>query len=268
MKIVRIFFVCFFATIMMCLLWIGWNYMHVMQLCNIIAAGNKIDSSIVNVASLPTWMANLPIIDQCLEAKIPLVEACRYRNEYAVSVLLEGGADPDYHIPRRFTALEAAIMNSPVGPADDRSYEIVKLLIRAGADVNLHSGNRELITHELASQIDKEDTGSIRENILLYLLENGATPDNKLLCYCIYGGDIDLVRKLIVAYEYDINEAFDGSFFLHKAVIHPMVDGDMVEALLSYGANPLLKNAQGKNAIDLAEERGDNDILNLLLQLH
>ncbi len=91
-----------------------------------------------------------------------------------------------------------------------------------------------------------------------FLLRHGANPDSPrstagrtgLIVTCAYYGDVAVCR-LLIAYGANINAAAkDGTTALMKAAQNDKAD--VVEYLLSKGANPALKDTNGKTALDYA----------------
>ena len=102
------------------------QYTQVKKLCQEIQDGKEIRTDIGNATTAPLFFDNFAVIMQIKGVKIPLVEACYYRNVQAVEILLKNGADPNFYIEGRWSPMEAALI---CGPVDEKSVEIVKLLV-------------------------------------------------------------------------------------------------------------------------------------------
>lgn len=241
------------------------------KLCEQIRMGEEIDADSSNNPSAPLF---LEMCYSCAEAeiKIPLVEACYHRNIQAVQTLLENGADPHFFIDGYKSPLEAALWNGPAGPIDEKSFEIVKMLVDYGCDVNLHASDKSVI-EKMAGLMAGGNDNPLLPEIIVYLLDNGATEGTDyLLHFAARNGNVELARLLIEQYDYDPDEIlFKGqnsvvaSVYYSKFIERP-VTVEMVQMLVEHGADPNLKDDDGKTALDYAVDYGYMDIVELLSQ--
>ena len=218
----------------------------------------------------PIWMDNIAKIFQVDGPKIALVEACYYRNISAVSRLLENGADPNFFIKGRRSPLEAVLSNGPAGPVDEKSYVIVEMLLKAGADVNRYSLDEPIVI-QLSSAMVLDAQNPVKEKILCLLLDHGADREYKGYDYVFHNivcsGNVALAGRIIDTYGADVNEIGYNSqtpLILAVSYSHNSATVEMVEMLLLRGADTRCVDKNGKTAIDWARERDLREIVELL----
>ncbi len=168
----------------------------------------------------------------------------------------------------RFSPLEAALTNGPAGIVDEKSLEIVKMLVAAGCDVNKHASSETVIMH-LSSIIRKEKNGDIDilEEIFLYLLDNGAEKNIDVFHNVIRIGNVELVDKLIKKYNFDVNER--GHLGQNSLIIATRYSSitkavEIIQLLLQNGADKNLKDDNGKTAFDYAVEDNNQTAMHIL----
>lgn len=265
LRMVMVLFVLFLAVNIA-------RYVYAQSLCREIAEGNEIRTSVGNITTAPIWCDDVFVVLQLDAVKIPLVEACYYRNTQAVAVLLANGADPNFYIEGQRTPIEAALCNSPAGPIDERSLEILEMLIDAGADVNLHASAETPIKQMASLMLPDSD---IRESIFLLLLDNCAVAvpgdSNHILHDIIRSGNVDLAQKLIIDYGFDVNSiGYQGQTPLILAVYYGQYNKgasatlDMTAMLITCGANKNAVDDFEKSAFDYAVMYGYDDIVDYL----
>jgi ankyrin repeat protein len=202
-----------------------------------------------------------------------------------VQQLLQEGADPNQQTKSGQTPLIWAAMTKRLG--------IVKILISFGADVNAHGKNKRTALHDACQNIFSQADRELAQQIVLELLKaganinvldrNGETP----LVLSAMGGELDLV-KLLISHGASVNtKDRQGRTALHRAVRHNFIDvvrvllengaevdpqtnnyrqtpliyagrgmggrGDIIQLLLSYGADKDLKDYAGWSALDRAK---------------
>ncbi len=246
-----------------------YEYSTTTKLCRQIASGQTIDTQYSNGTNMPLWLNRISAILQFEGPKIPLVEACYYRNIQAVKCLLNNGADPNLFVPYQMTALEAALWNGPAGPIDEKSLEITKLLVDDGCNIDLYASSKPVIVTLAEHMI--YGYSPIREDILLYLLSykktSVASEYPEVLFHMIRGGHTQMVTVLVNEYGFEINyQDKNGVTPLILAVTYSKESAtvDMIRQLLELGANPTLEDSSGRTAIDYAFENNDGKILETL----
>lgn len=127
--------------------------------------------------------------------------------------------------------------------ACETNIKVVKLLVKAGADVNLKSENDYPIQVAIANN---------KFEIIKFLLENGVPLDFKseikkytLLHYAATTYSIEIIEFLL-AKGLDVNALdFDGNTPLHHACNnweHPDIQTEIIKLLLEHGADVSMKN--------------------------
>ncbi|MGM9642457.1 MAG: ankyrin repeat domain-containing protein [Eubacteriales bacterium] len=261
--------------ISLCLILIGaaifcaFKYIPVAALCDKIAAGEEIDTKLANATSAPVWTDNFT---KTSGVRIPLVEACRYRNLQAVRVLLANGADPDFFIDGRLSPLEAAT----VGTFDETAFEIVKLLIEHGADPNAYASSGP-ISCELAkhfAQGANDDADTLRFEAIIYLLEHGGatrSDETSVLHSILRGGYCGYAEELLSRGFAEVDERDSMTKTALIAVAQYTKDEakaiECAELLLSRGADVRATDDDGMTAYDYAAERGYYRLAELLMLL-
>ena len=256
--------------ILIMMVWITMQsiqYTQVKKLCQEIQDGKEIRTDIGNATTAPLFFDNFAVIMQIKGVKIPLVEACYYRNVQAVEILLKNGADPNFYIEGRWSPMEAALI---CGPVDEKSVEIVKLLAEHGADVDAHASNLSVL-ERLTQGMSLGATNEVSEQIFKCLVENGADiaceSGGTVLRYLIRGGDIELADWLIEKRTLDVNESGYAGMTPLMLVVSLASDEVLqatVDWLLDHGADVSAKDDFGKTAYDYAMEQGRVEIAELL----
>ena len=144
--------------------------------------------------------------------------------------------------------------------------EIARLLVKAGADVNylIKDGGTPLMGA----------AALLKPHMIEFLIANGAQPNKKGVdghfpLYCPFQPAVAAIRqqleciRLLVAAGARINEKTDsGSTPLMKAAWFG--NAEAAKYLLHLGADPTLKNNDGKAAAIMAFERGHDELAELL----
>lgn len=231
--------------------------------------GQEIQTTISNGSTAPLFFDEIAGILQIDGPKILLVEACYHRNVQAVMTLLSNGADPNLFLKGRMSPIEATLWNGPAGPIDERSVEILEMLINAGADVNMHASDKSIIEQLSTTMLPDNEA---RESVFLLLLNYGAVEDPSeseyILHNIIRSGNINLTRKLIMEYGFDVNSiGYQGQTPLVLAIYYGQYNSgisattDMIKTLVECNADIYAKDDYGKSALDYAIEYGYEDIV-------
>lgn len=243
------------------------KYAQAIQLCEDIKNGKEIDTKIGNATTAPLFFDDIAVIFQVEGVKIPLVEACYYKNMQAVRVLLKNGADPNFFIEGRWSPLEAAIIQRPV---DEKSVEIIELLIEYGADVDAHASDTATI-EMIAQWISYGSTNPYLEPIVKILVNADASIEVRLggtiFRYLILDGRMELAEWLMEERTIDVNERGNEGMTPLMLVARGSPDECVqasVEWLLDHGADISIKDDNGLTAYDYAMEKGRTEIAELV----
>ena len=142
------------------------GYVRTSKLCQQIKAGNNIETNISDGTTAPLFLDDIATIFQVKGVKIPLVEACYYGNVQAVEVLLENNANPNFFIDGRWSPLEATIVGDPM---NESRYEIIKMLIDHGCDVNLHASSEPVVERISSYICAGNDDEIVKTSCFIYL---------------------------------------------------------------------------------------------------
>lgn len=198
----------------------------------------------------------------------PLQAACYVGNLEMVQNLVRKGADPDYVVKKvaPVSPLMCVVQGDQNNP-DARYLEIGKFLIEHGADVNYRMAeDGSLGVTALFQIVDCRQPSPNAEELIQLFCENGAdinemTPYGTVMhCVCQYGHD-DLIRYLINNYPVDLNLQQDDSgetCLMYYSRNH--ANPDIAEVLLQAGADPFIRDSQGKTAYDYATEEGHEQV--------
>jgi RNA polymerase sigma factor (sigma-70 family) len=170
--------------------------------------------------------------------------ACRNGELAIARLLLENGADIDTKGYFGATGLHWAAHN---GHAD-----VVRWLLEKGADVN----GRDIKFHSTPAGWAMENG---HRDLVKLIVDGGANVDVREAANY---GLIDRVRTLLDEDASRVNERGEWGTALHEAVFFG--HRDIVELLLSRGADPALTTCRGESAHDIAASRNHADIAALL----
>ena len=244
------------------------KYNDVSKLCKQIKNGTYTGTTIGNGVSYPIWLTG--ITSRMFEDSpdIPLVVACQYGNEQAIRDLLENGANPNWSYKGGFSPIEA-LYTSPLVGKENR-LEMAKLLVAYGADVTYCCSGTEAIFEEARRlwlpHSDQEEV-TVAENFR-FLLDNGASRvDSRsgisLLHYTARDNSLSISKILVNDYQFDVNyQTLTGKTPLMFAA--EKGNGEIINMLLSHGADKTLTDENGKTAYDYAVENGYTELAELL----
>lgn len=144
---------------------------------------------------------------------------------------------------------------------------ILDMLLRRGVDINITEGELKLTPIMLAAV---NDNVAAFEMIISYKpsISEVTTLGRALLFILAERGHIDMIQMVLKHYTVDINAivSIDGNNFtaLHAACMFNRPQ--MVHYLLSLGADPMVCDVNGANAMHLAEQYGGTVAKQALLQ--
>ncbi len=233
---------------------------------NKIRRGDDIGEFTLNGNTLPYSFNIFSGLFEGFPVKILLVEACYYRNVEAVKILLKNGADPNFFFNGDFSSLEATFYS---GPRTEDAYQIIKLLIDYGADPNKYGSYYfpDTLVMAIKPSVENYDT-----KILRLLLDNGllTCPNaTNILHTIILNDNLELVSEMVNDYGWDINLCNGkGKTPLVYTVSYNyksrQPELSTIETLLSLGADPTIRDNDGKTAYDYAVELGYTEIAEIL----
>lgn len=185
--------------------------------------------------------------------------AAEQGNTDALKACLEKKADINVTNRQGRTAITLASLN--------KHYDCVEILLAAGVDINKQ--DQTCFNPFLLS--------CLTNDLTLLRLVLPANPD--LNCLTRFGGvgitpasekgHVEIVRELLLHTDINVNHTnFVGWTPLLEAIV--LNDGgakqqEIVKLLLDNGANPHMTDKYGKTPLELAREKGFNEIANLLL---
>ena len=212
---------------------------------------------------LPLWMHG--ILDY--RVMYPLTEACYTGNVELVKLLLDRGADINCN--DGLTPLYATYVSK-----NENWYEISLLLLDNGADINYkteYSGKNTAILLDIMVKqpLEKDSYVAEREGevmaAFLYAMErcdHSQVDWNQVLQKGVFYNRVEITKYLLENGYCNAND--------HKGNMTPLMfaarncSAEMVELLLSYGADKAVTDKGGKTAYDYAIENGYTDIAELI----
>ena len=191
-----------------------------------------------------------------------IVAAQRAGGARVVEYLLDKGANLKTATNDGATALHHA--------AECGDVDVLKLLVDKGADVDAQRKNPFGGQSPLASAVVFGHGAAVR-----YLLSKGAKANigDAGLSRAVFQGNVEIVKALLeagVEVKNRGNQAFPGfggfEPILALACFSYNADPQIVRMLLDRGADPTAKSQQGQTPLELARERGYEDVARLLVQ--
>ena len=188
-----------------------------------------------------------------------MVAARRAGAAPVAAYLLDKGADVGASTADGITALHRA--------AESGDVEMIKLLLERGANVNIQRKNGSV---PLTSAVVFGHGTAVR-----YLLSKGAKPNvgDVGLNRAVFQGNVEIVKALLeagVEVKNSGNLVFPGEGgpepILALACFSYNADPQIVRMLLDRGADPAAKSQQGRTPLELARERGYEEVARLLVQ--
>ncbi|ATY61803.1 Ankyrin repeat-containing domain [Cordyceps militaris] len=164
--------------------------------------------------------------------------------DIVVMLANQSSFDPDVQDESGWTPLMIAV-------SVPESEDVIKVLLKAGADINEKNNGGQTALHFVASKknietakllLEHKASTRVKDRRGLYPLHRAAAAGSAPLCLL-------LLRKLSPTNPQD----FEGYTPLHHAVAEG--HGDTAVALLKEGADATIENADGVRALDLAPDK-------------
>lgn len=196
----------------------------------------------------------------------PLVEACRTGNIEIIEILVENGAD--VNLGARFTPLSLTYNQKP------KNWYVISLyLLENGASLDYisHNSAENVLTDIVGSRPgsiivqDGIENGTEVTSAFYYALENcdhSKINWMRVLQHSVTSDRIEIVKFLLDKGYCDVNDTSVGMTALMFATRDSTPE--MVELLLSYGADTTYTSSDGKTAYDYAVEYNDESVVSLL----
>jgi len=180
-----------------------------------------------------------------------IVAARRAGAARVVAYLLDKGADISASTKDGATALHRA--------AESGDMDMLTLLLDRGADVN---ARRKSGRSPLASAVVFGHGAAVR-----YFLSKGAKPNlgDVGLNRAVFQGNVEIVKALLEAGA-ELKNSGGPEPILIFACFSYNADPQIVKMLLDRGADPSAKSQQGRTPLELARERGYEEVARLLVQ--
>lgn len=183
--------------------------------------------------------------------------ACEFNNPPVVECLVQSGADINCVNLDGKSPLSLACSRQK----NVRSLSIIKFLIDNGADVNNSDGMQNI--HPVRLLIQNKNLEAVQ-----YLIEKELLSENEnFLTDAVLTSNPDMV-KLLIDHQNNINRTY--SLFeltpLHQACMSPVVSPEIVEILLTHGANPNVKSKTQETPLHYACQKGNVQKVVLLLK--
>lgn len=223
------------------------------------------------VNTIPTVMTKGMLSAMNLRGTYPLTEACIVGNFVMIKLLVKNGADVSCN--SGITPLSVLYREKP-----ENWYEISLFLIENGADINYYTDWYWDSSSILQDIVHTRPGGSapnyVPENpdevmsAFNYAMENcdhSKVNWASVLKQSVTFDRIEIVSFLLDKGYCDINDRFGSMTPLMFAASDSTVE--MVELLLSYGADTKLVSDEGKTAYDYAVEFGEEGIADLILRV-
>lgn len=183
--------------------------------------------------------------------------ACEFNNPPVVECLVQSGADINCVNLDGKSPLSLACSRQK----NVRSLSIIKFLIDSGADVNNSDGMQNI--HPVRLLIQNKNLEAVQ-----YLIDKELLSENEnFLTDAVLTSNPDMV-KLLIDHQNNINRTY--SLFeltpLHQACMSPVVSPEIVEILLTHGANPNVKSKTQETPLHYACQKGNVQKVVLLLK--
>lgn len=210
-------------------------------------------ASVASVKVLLKYGAD-PDIKPGQDANLPILSAAMQGKETILKLLLDAGADIE--------GADNSGQTAAISAAKEGHTGVLRILIDRGANIDRRGGYYEHCALIEAVVAQRRDAFEM-------LLEAGAAPTSvckdggSVLMYAAWAGNVSAIETLAQRrLDLDAQKQDDG----HNALMWAAIGGKKyaVEKLLDLGANPTLRNNDGKSAANLACENGHDEIAVLI----
>lgn len=229
----------------------------------------------------------------------PLLYACMFGNIDNAKLLLDYGADVNLKSKRSNISPVYAAFFKPGVPVK-KHYELAQLLIDHGADINVYGQGHHSFLQRAVQELDEQFIKKLLKETKLEVNSVDINKHNALAEAVIAGANLNIIRALFDAGCLPVND-FMGASLFHKAVerIDTLMGGDtsifdllhdkgldvnskdihnetplhwasevasynVVKKLLELGADPRIKNKDGKTAYQLSASNPNKTVKILL----
>ncbi|MBQ3253928.1 MAG: ankyrin repeat domain-containing protein [Acholeplasmatales bacterium] len=260
--------IVFLTSIISCIVAYNYNYTYSSKLVAAIE-DNDIEK-LEDLLKKPGNVNSQPCIFSFEGTKPPISHAAW--NYEMVKLLLEYGADPNANGFSNLKPLHWALFGSY--KSTDNRFDIAKLLIENGANINAISTNGLTVVEHTFHHIEKDN--EIEElaqyEFLLYLIENGVDiyvnthyMDSNLLFCAALAANVIVCKFLIEEYSFDVNQIAPENYTVLMAAACNRYDNTKaVSYLLELGVDPNIVNYRNETAYDIAFQLKHFEIADLI----
>ncbi len=190
----------------------------------------------------------------------PLQAACKAGNPEIVEILIENGANVNYTHWDQSRDQGSPLMNAAGSPSDKR-LQVIQLLVENGADIDyVDAAGNDALSCALFASFERNDTIEIieyleKEGLDIYKSYSGS--ENTLLHKACECDDLATIKYLIEQKGFDVNavNANGDTTLIYFMRFASKRKEETLLYLIQMGADPKVKNNEGKSAYDYADER-------------
>lgn len=195
----------------------------------------------------------------------PLILACKKGNEELVKLLVDFGADINKE--DRYTG-KTPLLAALHGRKANR-FSLAMYLVQCGADIHISQECTSPFYETLSVlESDREQTVAEGFQLFQYLMIHDADTtvymsEENILTFATHHRNYNVVKYLIENGYYNVDQRDnEGNTALIVAAKYNQIE--IVELLLSFGANKYLVDSEGNTAYDHAREREHTELITIL----